>query len=218
MSKSRMRLILVSGGALLIAAAALGVGIIFHKHQRTPEEEAPAWADAKRIRSGDTVAADNDNKLVYAGIRAPIEGEPLFEESRARNAELVEGRKLRLRFDAGERDKKDRLVAYAWVDGTFVNRLLVSEGLAYARLSTTTQRFANDLLSAQAEARRARRGLWKLAAPAADTEYWADPKYGTFHRSACEERKKAKPERIAIIKSRSEALDHGLAPCPKCLP
>jgi micrococcal nuclease len=216
--RNRRILLAVTGGVLLLAVTAAYAAFKFRKSHRSPEEEAPKWVDAKRIRSGDTVIANNDNKLIYAGVRAPVEGEPLFEEARARNATLVEGKKLRLRFDADERDKQDRLVAYAWVDKEFVNDILVREGLAYARLTPATTRYAEELLAAQAEARSARRGLWNLTPPPAEHEYWADAKYGNFHRPNCEERQKAKSERIQTLKSRDNAFERGLAPCPKCKP
>ena len=72
--RNRRLLLAVAGGVLLVAVTVAYAALKFRKLQRTPEEEAPTWVDAKRIRSGDTVIANNDNKLIYAGIRAPIEG------------------------------------------------------------------------------------------------------------------------------------------------
>ncbi|PFM41639.1 hypothetical protein COA08_13880 [Bacillus cereus] len=40
------------------------------------------------------------------------------------------GKEVELEIDVGERDKFKRLVAYVWVDGQLLNRMLVERGLA----------------------------------------------------------------------------------------
>lgn len=185
-------------------------------------EDRPQDARVDRVINGHKVKLETDGgpdeELVYAGIRAPYPQEPLFEESRRRNAELVEGKEVRLRFDKQERDREDRLYAYVSVEGTFVNEALVREGLAYVRLTPDTQRFAEQLLAAQTQARQEKRGLWKKQSASDKGGYLADPKYGNFHLSTCSDAADIKPERIVVYKSRDEALDAGLAPCPKCTP
>jgi len=185
---------------------------------RSAEEGVTFNVEVERVRNGSTVKIKPDEKLVYAGLRAPYEHEPLFEEARKRNAELVEGKEVRLRFDKEQRDPDDHLCAYVFVDDQFVNEMLVREGLAWVRLTPTTGRYAKELQAAQREAQRARRGLWRLAAPSAGEHYPADPKYGNFHRPECAEADKIKPERRVDFKTRQEALERGLAPCATCAP
>jgi len=172
----------------------------------------------EHVRSGSKVVLDDGEELVYAGIRAPLVDEPLFEEAKRRNAELVSGETVRVRYDETSLDKKGRFVGYVFADGSMVNEMLVREGLAYVQLTTSHRRFEKELLVAQSDARKHRRGVWHLPAPPQEAEYPADPKYGNFHRPSCEEVPKIKPERSTTFGGRTRALDAGFAPCPKCKP
>ncbi|TWT40456.1 SPBc2 prophage-derived endonuclease YokF precursor [Phycisphaerae bacterium RAS1] len=225
LKKKRSAATRCSRAPLLVGVA--GVGLLLGATlllRPAPAKPAPApaeqrkWVEVERVLDGDTLKVDPGDKLVYAGIRAPVEGEPFFEQARRRNAELVEGKKLRLRFDGAERDKKQRLCAYAFLDDRLVNAVLVSEGLAYVRRPQGEERYIDVLLKAQSDARRSRRGVWSVAPPPAEPEYAADPKYGNFHRPSCGEVAKMKPERLQRPASRDDALSRGFAPCPTCRP
>jgi len=207
----------VVGGVAILAGAALGLRAAFSKPAPAPADERQ-WVEVEHVRSGDTITVKPEDKVTYAGIRAPLKDEPLFEEATRRNGELVEGKKLRLRFEEDERDKKQRLLAYAFVDGKLVNEILVREGLAFVRLTPTTQRFAKQLLAAQGKARRAQRGLWSKPWTAAAAELLGDPKYGNLHTPACEEIPKIDPARLVRFDKLDDALDRGFAPCRKCTP
>jgi micrococcal nuclease len=212
---------LVIGGSLLAVVVPASIAFItctFIAGGQQPTEKR-VRVKAKRVVNGHYVKLDKDDRLVYAGIRAPYENESFYEEAKQRNAELVEGRKLRLRFDEGVvRERKGRLYAYAYVDGVFVNELLVREGLAYVRLTPNTLRFADVLLAAQAKARQEKRGLWQCVSKSDEQSYPADPKYGDFHRPTCEVVPRINPERRIEFKSKEEAFHRGFAPCNKCLP
>lgn len=181
-------------------------------------EQTVLRAEVDRVVSGNKIKLESDEHLVYAGIRAPFQPEPLYEEAKRRNTELVFEKKVRLRFDQQERDAKGYLQAYVYVDGQFVNEALVREGLAYVRLTPTTKRYAKQLLAAQEDARKHKRGLWSQPPRAPETTYPADPKYGNFHRPSCEDARNIKPERLVTIKSPQQAFAEGFAPCAKCLP
>jgi micrococcal nuclease len=115
----------------------------------------------KRIVSGNTLKLKGGQKLVYLGIRAPREHEPLYDRAKQRNEELVAGKKLKLIYESKKRDKKYRLLAYAFLkDGTFVNKELVREGFASVRLTPNVKRFREALLEAEEEARQHGRGIW----------------------------------------------------------
>lgn len=205
--------VLLAGSGTLVVRSVVGDGT------NAPEPGGPvAKAEVSRVYSGHKIKLESEQHLNYAGIRAPFQGEPFFEDAKARNVELVEGKKIRLRFDEAEPTDGETLNGYAFADGEFVNELLVREGLAYVRLTTTNQRFAKELLDAQLAARRGRKGLWHEPAPARESVYVADPKYGNFHRPGCEETPNIKPERRKKFKSRRNAFDKGFAPCKKCKP
>lgn len=201
--------VLLVGGALFFSAGKPVVAVT---------AENLLSAEVEHVRSGSKVILDDGEEVVYAGIRAPYDAEPLSDASLARNAELVGGKKVRLRFDDATKDKKDRFVAYVFVDGAMVNEQLVREGLAFVQLTSDHRRFAKELLAAQADARKNRRGLWRLDAPPKETQYPADPKYGNFHRPTCEEVPNINSERRLVLENRTKALDAGFAPCPKCKP
>lgn len=205
------------GALMAIALVVLSYSMFGEKEQKRAARRAQ-FVEVKRILSGHTVKLDSDQRLTYAGIRTPHKGEPLFEEARRRNADLVEGKEVRLRFDENDRDGKNRMLAYVYTDAGFVNETLVREGLAYVRLTPETRRFADLLLAAQAEAQEHKRGLWGQPSRESESHYPADPKYGNFHRPACEEVPKIKPARVVSFTSRTGAIDAGYAPCSKCLP
>ena len=210
----------MAGGAaaLIVIATTIAVAWVFSSNDDHGPDRNNAWVEVKRVRSGDTIIVNSNEKVRYAGIRAPFRNELLFEEAVRRNEKLVAGKEVRLRFDERERDKKGRLDAYVFVDNLFVNAALVREGLAYVRLTTTTQRFADPLLAAQSEARRGKRGIWSRQSDSSGAGFMADPKYGNFHATGCDELEKIDPRRVVILAGKREAFDRGFAPCNKCKP
>lgn len=207
-----------------IAAGVVLIGVVAGFLLRSRNPRAALAVDelhngkVEHVRSGSKIVLDQGEEVVFAGIRAPFPDEPLFEESQKKNAELVGGKTVRMRYDDTGKDKKDRFVAYVFADGLMVNERMVRDGLAYVQLTTAHRRFEKELLAAQADARKHRRGVWSLPAPDKETQYPADPKYGAFHRPSCEDVPKIKPERLTTFESRIKAFDAGFAPCRTCRP
>ena len=217
MRKGRGPLAAIVIGATVLVAA--GAAWAWKSSRREGELDANnAWVEIERVRAGDSLVGDSHEKIRLAGIRAPLPGEPLFEESRKYVQELIGGKEVRLRFDEVKRDTKGRYLAYVFTGDDFLNFRLAREGLAYVRLTPVTRRYAADLLAAQTDARREKRGIWNEQAATARSEYWGDPKYGNSHVSDCEERGKGDPQRMVTLASRDEAFDRGFAPCTKCKP
>lgn len=208
--------VLIGAAVLLIAGAAW---VWKASARKTSALDANnAWLEIERVRSGDSMVGDSGERIRLAGIRAPFRTEPLFEESKKRTEELTAGQTVRLRFDELEQDDKGRYLAYVFIEDDFLNFRLAREGLAYVRLTPNTRRYADDLLAAQADARREKLGLWNEQTAAPRDEYWADQKYGNFHAPDCAERGKGDPARMVTLRSRDEAFDRGFAPCAKCKP
>ena len=210
---------------LAILAVIVLTGGVFALRSRdiVPDDQAPEhrlFVKAKRAISGQKIKLDNDQEeyLIFAGIRAPVGGEPFYDESTKRSDGLISDKKIRLRFDEEHRDSEGRLLGYVFVDDTFVNEVLVREGLAYARLTTASDRFGQRLLAAQAEAQKARRGVWSKRSSGTEKSYTGAAKYGNFHRRPCEEAAKIPPERLMEFKTDKDALNKGFAPCAKCKP
>lgn len=210
-------------GIVATVVAALGGALLFLRPQKAAvvdqDPEKRMFVEVKRVVSGQKIKLDNDHEeyLIYAGIRAPVGDEAMYDEATRRNAELVDKKKVRLRFDKDRRDGDGRLLAYVFVDDLFVNEALVREGLAFVRATPTANRFSERLLAAQAEARSARKGVWAKRMVGSAT-YIGDPKYGNYHKSECEEAGKIPKERKLIFKGDKPALDGGFAPCARCKP
>jgi micrococcal nuclease len=175
-------------------------------------------AEVKRVISGNKLKLEPEGPVILAGIRAPFRNEPLGEQAFELHRDLVEGKQIRLRFGDQRTDKKGRTSAYVFVDGAMVNEKLVRKGLAYVRLRTGQERYSEELLKAQNEARLARRGIWGQRPASNERTYVGDRKHGTFHRSSCEDIPNIKPGDQFSIDGRAAAFDQGLAPCARCKP
>jgi len=213
--RSWVRWVMV-GGLVTLSVVMLAQSIL--GNDKNARLARPTRVKIKSVLSGDKVKLKHHGRLIYAGIRAPFDGEPLFEQARRRNAELVLNKEIRLRYDHAARDRNGRLIAYPFHDDAFISDILVREGLAYVRLTTATRLFADRLLDAQREAREGHRGVWQHISESTEESYAADPKYGNFHRPSCGEVRKIKAQRLVRFESKDAALDAGYAPCNKCRP
>jgi micrococcal nuclease len=124
------------------------------------------YARVVYIYDGDTVRLDNGERVRYLGIDTPEmnydspPAEYLAEEAKIFNAGLVSKRKIRLEFDAVKRDKYNRLLAYVYCDGIFVNARMIEEGYARVYIIPPNIKYADDLLDLQREAKRQEKGIW----------------------------------------------------------
>ncbi|WP_432355653.1 thermonuclease family protein [Sporosarcina sp. A2] len=90
--------------------------------------------------------------------------QPFGEEAKERNRALVNGGKLEIEFDIGQRtDKYGRLLAYVYVDGKSVNETLVEEGLArVAYVYPPNTRHLDPYEKAQVRAKAKKIGIWSV--------------------------------------------------------
>lgn len=134
-----------------------------------PEPEPGVVGRVTRITDGDTIHVDvngTDERVRYIGIdtpeteHSPRGAERFGAEATEANRALVENREVRLVLDVQERDRYGRLLAYVYVDETFVNAELVQRGFAKQMTVPPNVRHAEELGRLEREARAARRGLW----------------------------------------------------------
>lgn len=111
--------------------------------------------DTLRVSIGGTV-----EKLRLIGINTPESGECYADEATVRMIGLVDGQTAQLVSDVSNRDQYGRLLRYVYVDGVFVNEVMVREGFAIARRYEPDTAMADLLDAAQAEALAKRVGLW----------------------------------------------------------
>ncbi|MEX0663790.1 MAG: thermonuclease family protein [Acidimicrobiia bacterium] len=91
----------------------------------------------------------------------PTKGVECFgPEAAAYTERRLAGRTMRLEGDVEPRDLYDRRLAYVTVDGHRFDDELLRRGFARLLVIEPNRAHARDLLAAELEARRARRGLW----------------------------------------------------------
>ncbi len=137
-----------------------------------PVPAAAADADARdpgaviaAAIDGDTMQLADGRLLRLAAIMAPKGEEPLAAAASAALAEAA-GRSLLLEFGPRQMDRHGRLLAQAWLaaaDGTkatWLQAMLVAEGLARVASTEDTRASVAELLRIEEQARNAGRGLW----------------------------------------------------------
>ena len=125
------------------------------------------WAHVAYVYDGDTLRTDDGEKVRLLGINAPEvahdnePGQPLGEEAGNRLRALVLGQEVRLQTDEVHRDVYGRLLAHVYLrDGTWIDGLLVKEGLAHVYLFPPNFLHADALLREEDTARSSRLGIW----------------------------------------------------------
>jgi endonuclease YncB( thermonuclease family) len=130
-----------------------------------PVAARPFEARVIRVKDGDSlvverVEARRRSEVRMAGIDAPEWSQPYGQEAATALRRMVAGRTVTI--EVVDRDRYNRLVARVWLGRLYVNAALVRDGHAWA-----FDHYLADpaIAAAQAEARRAHRGLWALPAP-----------------------------------------------------
>jgi len=129
----------------------------------------PAWR-VQTVHDGDTVTClDTEgrlHKIRLVGIDAPEYDQPYGANSRSALAAKIAGHAVQVRGDA--RDQHGRLLGTLWIDDRDINREMVAEGWAWVFGGFAPD---EDLLAAEATARRQRRGLWADPHPTAPSQW-----------------------------------------------
>jgi micrococcal nuclease len=130
---------------------------------------APTRTDPVLVRivfDGDTIDVATIGRVRLLGIDAPEIGHrfdnaaPFGREAKQRLTSLIAHRWVRLEFDGTREDRYNRHLAYVLLeDGTFVNAVLVRDGLARVSTRVPLARL-DELRQAEADARDHRRGMW----------------------------------------------------------
>ena len=150
----RARTLYLVVAAIVSAVASLTVPMC-------PRQDAagrPLWrVDA--VHDGDTVTCLDEQgrpqKIRLLGIDAPEHGQDHGDAARRALAGKVASGLVRV--EGAARDQYGRLLGTLWIDDRNLNHELVAEGWAWAFGGFVED---EDLVSAEAVARRARRGLW----------------------------------------------------------
>lgn len=178
-----------------------------------------------RVYDGDTVALSNGNKIRYLGINAPEvahkgrPGEPLAYEALNLNKRLTLGKQIRLEFDKTTRDQYGRILAYVYLpDGSFINAILVEQGLATVYATPPNLKHEQFLLKLQQRAMREHRGLWSAMGPGTGVPCIGNMASRRFHAPSCPFGQKTAGHNVVKFNDRMEAFYRGFSPCKKCNP
>jgi micrococcal nuclease len=122
-----------------------------------------------RVVDGDTVEVQVDGQtedVRYIGVDTPETVKPgapiecFGPEAHDFNAQLVDGKTVRLDFDAERRDVYGRLLAYVHVGDTFVNEELLRRGYATTLTIPPNDHYAERFAELERKASAAGVGLW----------------------------------------------------------
>jgi micrococcal nuclease len=159
---------------VIAAVLALGGGSLRHTLSDALDgggspTRAGGTATVARVVDGDTIVLGSGQRIRYIGMDTPESVKPgtpvqcFAKAASHENARLVEGRRVRLRYDAERQDRYGRTLAYVYraSDDLFVNAELVRRG--YARQLTIPPNVAHASLFGRlaTQARRHGRGLWR---------------------------------------------------------
>lgn len=147
------------------------IAIETHTPTATPTPTAKA-NKVTEVVDGDTIKVDRDGKIETVrliGIDTPETKDPrkpvqcFGAEATQKTKDLLLHKSVVLEFDQtqGERDKYDRLLRYIFLlDGTNVNKTLISEGYAFEYTYNTPYKYQAEFKAAQKDAETNHRGLW----------------------------------------------------------
>lgn len=139
-----------------------------------PDMQPGETGRVTKIIDGDGLILDTGQNVRLISIQAPVLSprdqppEAHAGESARALEDMALGRRVRLFYPGLTRDRYDRALAHvvtidAAGPGIWLNRAMIERGGARVRLYGSTSARGQELLRLEAEAREARRGLWKLA-------------------------------------------------------
>lgn len=146
------------------------------KEAADTDEELPTLTETLPVVSvvdGDTIKVSINGKtesVRLIGVDTPetvhpTKGvQPYGPEASAYTKQRLTGQQVRLEFDAEQRDKYGRLLAYVWLGDEMFNATLLREGYAQLMTVPPNVKYVDQFTALQQEAREAGRGLWADAA------------------------------------------------------
>jgi micrococcal nuclease len=118
------------------------------------------------VIDGDTIVLENGEHVRYIGVDAPELHHPnkpvecFAIEASEKNEQLVLNRYVTLENDIEDKDQYGRLLRYVYINGKFVNGILVREGFAYSYYYPPNVKQYDELLKLELSAQSKTIGLW----------------------------------------------------------
>lgn len=115
-----------------------------------------------RVIDGDTIEIDTGESVRLICIDTLERGQNGYQEAKDYLEGLVLGKEVKLVRDISETDKYDRLLRYVYLDGDFVNEMIVREGHGSAYPYSPDTSLCPQILEAEAEAKEKEKGIWAV--------------------------------------------------------
>jgi micrococcal nuclease len=116
--------------------------------------------EVAQVTDANAFVLSDGRRVTLAAILSPRAHEPFGDQAHRHTASAVAQKTVSLAFDDRTIDRHGALVAHVFVDGGWLQQSLVTSGLARVRSHHDTATCAAPLLAEEADARRAKRGLW----------------------------------------------------------
>jgi micrococcal nuclease len=131
-----------------------------------PRFDGAPSATVQRVVDGDTVRLVGLGSVRLIGVNTPeVYGRVQCfgpEASAFAKSVLQPGTEVRYRVGTEAHDRYGRLLAYVWLpDGRLFNRMLAERGYAVTLTIPPNDQLAPGFSAAEADARRARAGMWQ---------------------------------------------------------
>jgi micrococcal nuclease len=179
----------------------------------------------RSVVDGDTIRVDLGGRTTTVrliGVDTPELGDrhdpsvgpqPFAREASDFTRRKLHRQRVRLEYEPGERvDRYGRTLAYVFLDdGTFMNRELVRSGLAHL-YTHSAFRYRPQFRADEEEARRARRGLWSVAAAPQLGEVIGNRASGIYHLPGQKHYHEVAERNRVYFESETAARAAGFAP------
>ncbi len=154
----------------------IGIFLVLSLPSSTFSQES-ASATVLRIIDGDTMIMMVEGKKEWVNllaVDAPETVQPWGMVALNALNRLVDGKDIRIEFDKEQRTHEGQMWGYLWVGETFVNREMILNGYALWDYWPPNNRYDDEFLEAEFQARKDWKGMWKSQAPTADDMSFAD--------------------------------------------
>jgi micrococcal nuclease len=161
MAIARRSVLGLAGAALLPLGLLAGCG-----EPGLDQLAAGPRAKVAEVHNGDSLTLEGGQVVRLAGLEAPKGDQPYAAEARAALVDLAAGRLVQLYYGGARQDAYGRALAHLRLerDGVWLQKALLEQGAARVRTYPDNRALARPMLDAEAEARKASRGLWTLLA------------------------------------------------------
>jgi endonuclease YncB( thermonuclease family) len=156
------RVLAFLGASLLFVAAAAAA------NQPVCGATVAEGAFVAAVEDGGTFDLDDGRRVRLVAVQAPhlargdAAGWPLAQEAKRRLSTLVVGKEVGLAYAERGIDRHGDVLAHVYLgDGSWLQGLLVAEGLVRVQTRADMRACAAALLIAEEDARQAKRGIWK---------------------------------------------------------